>query len=178
MSCKTWIAMVMVAALLAGCKSEQKEPKAANPDFLPDDANRTLWRALELQSAEGAAEDGNLYDCHFETAGLSSLGRDKLDLMVRADRHPLVVYVEVLDSAAFNARQDAVTKFLTAAGMSSEDMLVKMGTNPDAKSTAAPNISRMWKTESPGRGGSEAGSNADTGMSSDTDTSGISPSFK
>jgi len=179
MSPKSWIAIVMVAALLGGCKSSQpKEPKAFNKDFVPDDANRSVWKALEVQSAAGAAEDGNLYDCHFEGSMLSDLGRDKLDLMARADRHPLVVYVDVQDDSAFSARQEAVTKFLAAAGMSTDDMLVKKGTNPNATSTAAPNIARMWKTENPGRGGTDGDTNVDTGTGGDMDTSGISPSFK
>lgn len=171
------VAVVFAAALIGGCKSEQKEPKAFSQDFLPDDANRTLWRALEVQSAAGAAADGMLYSSHFEGAELSDLGRDKLDLMARSEPRPLVVYVNVADDSQTAARQASVSRFLSSAGLSADEMQLKDGANPSAKTAAAPNLARMWKTENPGRdsAGTGGGSMSSGGQNSDLDSSGISP---
>lgn len=169
MKSSMWIAVVLAGAAIAGCKSKPKE-EAKNDDFLPDDANRTVWRTLEKQSAAGAAEDGNLYAYHFDGAELSDLGRDKLDLMSRSDMRPLMVYLDADDEAQLTARTDAVTRFLESAGIAADELKVERGPNPSATSAAAPNLARMSKTESPGRDG-----DGDIDSDQDLDSSGVSP---
>jgi hypothetical protein len=170
----TWIAIVLGAAAMYGCKNEEGQTRSTGDFFLDDDANRTVWRAIEKQAAAGAAEDGMLYGYHFEGSDLSDLGREKLDLMVRADQHPLKVYLDVPEDDTASARQASVSRYLAGAGLSADAMQIKMGPNPSASTPAAPNILRLDKTESPGK--LDGNGSSGTGLGGDMDTSGISPS--
>src|SRR5215208_3484973 len=74
-----------VAGVALGCQS--------NPDraihgevFPPDEQIRPIDRAVDVQAAKAARADATLYTYHFDRgAALNSLGRAKLDLMLRGD---------------------------------------------------------------------------------------------
>jgi hypothetical protein len=150
--------IVAVTALVAlgGCQKKTDRTARDYDTFFPaDEAERPVWRALEAQAAAGAAADGTLYAHHFTAGELNALGRDKLDLMARADVRPLLVYVATDEDELADARRDSVMKFLQSANYPAEAVQVKAGPNPAGYTPAAPALARMEKTENPGGAANE-----------------------
>src|SRR5213592_1110073 len=86
-----------VIGLAAGCQSGPD--RAIHGEMFPaDEQVRPVDRMVDVQSAAAARSDATLNDSHFgRGASLNSLGRARLDLMLRDDDDatPLVVYLDV-----------------------------------------------------------------------------------
>src|SRR5678815_1601636 len=83
-----------VLAAAAGCQNDGKNPIHGEM-FPPDEQVRPVDRAIDVQSAAAARSDATLNKYHFDRGGeLNSLGRSKIDLMLKDDEAslPVVVY--------------------------------------------------------------------------------------
>lgn len=90
----------LVLAML-GCRRDRGN--AYGEKFPTDDEPRAVDRFVQVQSASAARADATLTAHHFDGRGaLNSLGRQKLDLMLRDDdaADPLVVYLDLPNSPA------------------------------------------------------------------------------
>ena len=85
--------------LVAGCQRDGRRAQVIHGEtFPPDGAPRPVDRFVHVQSAAAARADATLNGAHFDgAADLNSLGRAKLDLMLRDDNaaSPFVVYLDV-----------------------------------------------------------------------------------
>src|SRR5688572_22529468 len=85
-----------VLCLAAGCQRKDIEV-VRGEDFRPESERRSVAYFVEAQAASGARADATLRPYHFNGAELNSLGRAKLDLMLKDDEAaaPLLVFLEV-----------------------------------------------------------------------------------
>jgi hypothetical protein len=92
-----------------------------------------------VQAAVGARADATLYPVHFNDAGLNSLGREKLELMLEDEEatQPLVVYLDLPDGADAAPAHKAVADFLKARGLTESQMKVVDSPNPKTLHPAA-----------------------------------------
>jgi len=141
-------AMLLVACGCQEAKS-QMERDRENDAFSPEGDTRAYRRVMNAQAAAGARKDGMLYGYHFDGDHLNSLGRQKLSLMVRANDQafPIVVHMNVADDERLKGREDAVTTYMTDAGLRQGQLAFAVGPNTDATSSAAQNLNRYNKTE-------------------------------
>ena len=142
-------ALVAAAALTAlpGCQRDRgdRRPRVIHGEAFPaDNQPRHVDRFIQVQSAAAARTGATLTAAHFDGgADLNSLGRSKLDLMLRDDdaASPLVVYLDLPDAGAapgndadtemFEARRDAVRAYLADAGVSGSNVEFRAGPNLD-----------------------------------------------
>jgi hypothetical protein len=131
--------------------------------FDPDVERQEQTQLLHNQAAAGAYADSTLYADHFDAAGLSSLGKAKLDLML-SDSHaktPLAVYLEIPNDSQAAARQVAVSHYLMdKGGLKSSQILITLGVNPDNTNPAADGMANYSKTDTAGDVGSSGGSSS------------------
>jgi hypothetical protein len=158
--------LVASAMLLLGCQSQDKPEQAERDQFeefwAPDDRSRSVWAILDRQAAAGAREDAALGAQHFDGDALNSLGTARLELLVAGPTRPTTVYLNLPDKDENSAaRRESVNRWLQEAGLASDAVVLKDGPNPSMSRPAAPELSRLWKTESPGPVAS--GSNEETG---------------
>ena len=81
-------AALLAAATSAGCHNNHDNAGAtSHGERFPRDTDvRPVDRFAQVQSAAGARSDATLNGSHFDgRGGLNSLGRQKLDLMLRDD---------------------------------------------------------------------------------------------
>jgi hypothetical protein len=131
------LAATAVLALTAGCHDSGHEVR--RDGFVPDDQPRQLRNLINQQEAVGARKDGTLHACHFDSAGLNSLGTEKLDLMLSAEEPaaPLVVYLDIPDQQKMPNAHEAVAEYLKSCGLLENQLIVKDGPNPYAGYSAA-----------------------------------------
>jgi hypothetical protein len=128
---------------------------------------RSSQKFMLAQQASGSRADGTLRKQHFNGKELSSLGEQKLDLMLQDDdvNEPFTVYVNLpKEDAMTSARQEAVARYLKDKGLSAEQIKVELGENPDSFAPAAPSIAALSAPATAMPPASEAPSNMSGSM--------------
>ena len=137
-------------ALLGGCATGgddgEKDAAASRPadEFRAPDEVADVTRINDQQIAAGARTDATLRAYHFYQADLNSLGREKLDLMMKDGRGAggLVVYLDVPAAGEMrtlaDARRNAVAEYLAGRGLAEDSFRLERGHNPDNTSPAVP----------------------------------------
>jgi hypothetical protein len=134
-------------ALLGGCAADvEKSDDAGRPaeEFRPVDEVSDVTRINDQQIAAGARTDATLRPYHFYEADLNSLGREKLDLMLKdgAGAGGLVVYLDVPAAGdkrqLADARRGAVAEYLASRGLAEDSFRLERGHNPDNTFPAVP----------------------------------------
>ena len=135
---------VALYAASSGCQNDNAtsdaNANAIHGEMFPGDGDeRAVDRFVKVQSASAARADATLNDNHFDSGGeLNSLGRAKLDLMMKDDEAslPMVVYVDVrrADSrqgaaAAAERCQDSARRYLADHGMADDRVEFRTGPN-------------------------------------------------
>ena len=129
-----------VLATAAGCQNDGS--RAIHGELFPaDEQVRPVDRAIDVQSAAAARSDATLNKYHFDRAGeLNSLGRSKLDLMLKDDEAslPMVVYVDIRENGDHQrsdvSRYEAsARRYLADRGLL--DDRVEFHTGPNLEST-------------------------------------------
>ncbi len=163
MNVKTY-AIVIAATLLAnGCQKEQVRQEAF---FMEGQTPRDIERAIEVQAARGARHDGTLYKDHFDGPELNSLGRAKLDLMLRDSEAalPMVVYFELpAGDTQDRERRRSVIAYLTDTGLRPDQFRFEAGANPASVTPVAPALKNYDKTESTSDDGGDSKSGSSSG---------------
>jgi hypothetical protein len=147
----TYLATISTTALIglglaSGCHHDSNNINARGQDFAPPGATSALERINDAQAIKGAAADAMLEDQHFDGILLNSLGRKKLDLMMRGTsvNKPLVVYLDMSHDTAQN-RQAAVTDYIKNAGVDDSAIQVVIGPNPHMMTPTAYNLNEVYK---------------------------------
>lgn len=126
-------ALLAGAVMTAGCQNVRRDASIHGEMFPRDEQLRPVDRFLEIQSAAAARNDATLNAFHFDRgAALNSLGREKLDLMLRGDDQslPLVVYLDVRSpGGAADAHRDSVRRYLVDHGVADEQLKFRTGPN-------------------------------------------------
>src|SRR3954453_19148544 len=113
------LAAAFAVATAAGCQQhKQPDARVNGADFRPEGETRSVQRFTEVQMAAGARTDATLRTYEFDCGDLNSLGRQKVDLLLKDDNActPLVVYLDVKQDETFAARQESVTAYLKDHG--------------------------------------------------------------
>jgi hypothetical protein len=126
------VAVGAVIGLASGCQS--KPDREIHGEMFPADTDiRPVDRMIEVQSAAAARSDATLTAAHFDRgAALNSLGRAKIDLMLRDDDEtvPLVIYLDMRDTAGVtDAHRDAVRHYLADRGVADAQLELRTGPN-------------------------------------------------
>jgi len=142
-------ALVLATGLAAGgCQENQ----SADDQFLPEESpTRASRQIAEAQAASGARADGNLRPTHFEGATLNSLGRAKLDLMLRDAEAapPVLVYLDLqANDPLAQGRRGAVEAWLLEVGLKAQQYKVEAGPNPTGFHMAAQSMAGLVKMQS------------------------------
>lgn len=133
---RTLISIAAAAMIVfgVGCTSSKSKPGAYQDPFFPTresvPASKTMF---QKEYAIAAAEDGMLFDIHFDGDGLNSLGQQKLDAMVagKSKGSPLKIFLNLpKDANNTSARQANVESALKAAGLENEQFALAVGPNP------------------------------------------------
>lgn len=129
--------LIAVGVILVGCNSsdpaDKEKPLWEDPFFPRDDITPPSKVMFDRQVANGAAADAMLFDIHFDGGELNSLGKQKLDLMVKGKRGNMAtkVYLNMPKDGEFStARQTAVEKAFETAGIAKEQYAITFGPNP------------------------------------------------
>lgn len=161
-------AAAAVAALLAltaaaGCQHGANDDESKEL-FRPEEEARQIDRMTEVQSAIAARKDGTLRPHHFDQTALNSLGRGKLDLMLKDEEAslPLVVYLDLPADDQANARRESVRAYLKARGVQGDQLTVQAGANPADSFPAAPSMRMMHMLDA----GTASGTNPEPSGSS------------
>jgi hypothetical protein len=133
-----WFAIAVAAATIAvstGCQNANTSTaeRLHGEKFDEDDAPRASRNAVAITAANGARADATLYPAHFNSAGLNSLGRQKLDLMMLDDEStpPMTVYLDLgKNEASVKLAHTAVAEYLKARGVADNQFKVEDGPNP------------------------------------------------
>ena len=135
-----WMAAAAAVLLGTGCSNDHK-PAESTPFFKGEAAGDQLNRFRDVQSANGARNDGMLYAHHFDGGRLNSLGRHKVLLML-ADCDscdPMTVHlVNCGEGDLLTQRKAAVELYLKTTE----------GVNVATLHSAQKDIIRYTKTES------------------------------
>ena len=128
------VAVGAVIGFATGCQG--KPDHAIHGEMFPGDNEiRPVDRAVEVQAAAAARNDSTLNAYHFDRgAALNSLGKAKLDLMLRDDDEslPLVVYLDVRAAGGVReAHRDAVRNYLADRGVADANLEFRTGPNLD-----------------------------------------------
>ena len=156
-----WLAAALVVLGAGGCKSTPDKSDGTttakaemHDEFRQDADNERVTRFVDIQSSNGARNDGMLYPIHFTGGHLNSLGRTKVLLMLEDcdSCDPTTVHlVNCGDGDLLEQRKNAVELYLkTEAGAN------KLTFHP-----AAPELLRFDKTEN-GKAGGDASAAPDT----------------
>jgi hypothetical protein len=126
----------------AGCSKMKKAPDSRidGAAFRPEGEERTVNKFIETQVASGSRRDGTLRSFHFDHDSLNSLGRKKLDEMLRDDdiANPLVVYLDAPQDRLYTDRQTAIQEYLTDRGLNGGQIKVVAGQNLDYMNATGP----------------------------------------
>lgn len=153
--------MMLGAALLCGCQSADKQAAECDLCDKPQDQNLAFFaeerqeqaavrQILQRQVDRGAAHDGMLRDAHFTDTELNRLGAQKVDAILRArhDGEPVAVYLDLSEADEQTPlRQEAVTAYLHANGIESEEALVVIGDNPGVRHMASLTSKKRYTIE-------------------------------
>jgi hypothetical protein len=151
-----WATAAVLVVLTAGCHNhDNASDDAARPlperhgeVFQPDSDTRAVREVNTAQAAAGARQDATLYAVHFDPAGLNSLGRRKLDLMLADETpaEPLTVYLDLpagtKDQDVQNDRQ-SVLAYLKDRGLQDSQIALADGPNPRAAASAADAVANL-----------------------------------
>lgn len=180
-----------LALAMTGCQNDNRDGaprRVIHGETFPADAEtRSVDRFIDVQSSAAARVDGTLTAAHFDAdGGVNSLGRRKLDLMLRdgeADASPLVVYLDVRENSAagsgstrpvFLARhEEAVLAYLLDQGVDAKHVELRTGPNLQYTRPSKDGLRGLRRLEGQG----EATSGADRGASKsmEGDLSGLFP---
>ena len=134
------VAVVTVLSA-AGChRGASQATKLHGERFAPDDEPRAVQNFAAAQAAAGARSDGTLHAVHFDAQGLNSLGREKIDLMMRGEEpaQPLVVYLDVARGpVTAEAARQSVTDYLKGRGLPENQIKLVDGPNTGSLHPAA-----------------------------------------
>ena len=131
-----WITLAASAALVAvssGCHNGNTSERLHGEKFDEDDAPRASRNVAAVQAANAARADATLYPAHFNSAGLNSLGRDKLEKMMLDDEStpPMTVYLDLgKNEASVKLAHTAVAEYLKARGVAESQFKIEDGPNP------------------------------------------------
>ena len=175
---RLWLAGIGVAcgaalyAAATGCQNDNATASAnANGNgnggravihgdvFPADGEERAVDRFVRVQSASAARADATLTDHHFDRGGeLNSLGRSKLDLMLKDDESslPVVVYVDVHRpdggqggaGAGAERCRDAARRYLADKGLADDRVDFRTGPNVNYRHPARDGLRGLRKFES------------------------------
>lgn len=129
------LATAAVVVFAVGCSSNKKSEAFQDPFFPPRDATPASKTMMQKQFAIAAAEDGMLFDVHFDGPELNSLGEQKLKAMIagKPKHAPLKVYLNLPKDGQDNAaRQANVEEVLKADGLDTSMYALAVGPNPSA----------------------------------------------
>ncbi len=132
--------------VVTGC-AEHREPTTEFPE---EGSFRPHQRMADIQRANGARADGNLYAVHFTDDALNSLGRSKLDAMLRDEEsiRPLTVHMaSTPDRAALLRRIESVTAYLKDNGLPDQQMKFVSDLNDASYHPSAPALANLRKTD-------------------------------
>ena len=136
-----WVAVAAVTGLAIGCNHHAPQAAKLHAEkFAPDDEPRASQNFAAAQAAAGDRADATLHASHFDAQGLNSLGRDKIDLMLRAGeaQQPLVVYLDLPHGpVSADAARQSVGEYLKGRGLPESQMKLVDGPNPDTLHSAA-----------------------------------------
>jgi hypothetical protein len=150
---------VLAALLATGCQGEHTDPNYEFPDA---GKMRSYQQMANVQRSAGARADGNLYAYHFTDDSLNSLGRAKVDAMIRNDEsvRPVTIYMATAADQTVNMRRiESVTAYLKDNGLTESQMRFETGANAATYHAAAPDLANLSKTDSgqaPGADGAAA----------------------
>jgi hypothetical protein len=146
--------------LLAGCQQQTAINHA--DDFAPDDQPKAINRQTDAQAERGAGADATLYACHFDGANLNSLGKAKLDLILKdSGGENLTLWMALPDDASAQMRRLSVAGYLKDHGVAPEQVTFGSGANPDTDHPAAQSLKDLAKTDSDANDASSASSTGD-----------------
>jgi hypothetical protein len=145
--------LAALATAACGCAG----PTGPDVEFPAEGTVRAPQRVAEVQASQGARADANFYAVHFTDDALNSLGRAKLDAMIRDDEsvRPVTIHLaSVADSAAQMRRIESITAYLKDAGLNESQMRFETGLNGESYHPSAPDLANLSKTDSaePGAG--------------------------
>ena len=139
--------MTFLAAIAAAGCAEHTQPTTEFPE---EGSLRPHQRMADIQRANGARGDGNLYTAHFTDDALNSLGRSKLDAMLRDEEsvRPLTVHMTPApDRATVLRRIESVTAYLKDNGLSDQQMHFVSGLNESSYHPSAPALANLRKMD-------------------------------
>ena len=139
----------LAALALCGC-AEHTQPST---EFSAEGVVRAPQRMAEIQRSAGARHDGNLYAAHFTDDALNSLGRAKLDAMLRDDEavRPVTIHMAATaDRSVLMRRIEAVTAYLKDNGLSDQQIHFASELNDGSYHSAAPDLANLRKTDTQG----------------------------
>ncbi len=129
------------ALFLRGCQNDRRVIHGET--FPADGEKRDVDLLIDVQSAAAARADATLTAAHFDgDGGINSLGRQKLDLMLRDDEGsaaPLVVYLDVRQNGAAGSgstrpaslarHEETVLAYLSDQGVDARNVELRGGPN-------------------------------------------------
>jgi len=153
----------------AGCRDTG--PK--NTEYFTQDEVHSIDATLERQSANGARHDAMLRDQHFDEDGrLNALGRSKLNRILAHPGIATVYLPATPDAPSFDARRNAIVAFAKDHGRAETDLKIIDSLNPATLHHAAPDITRLAKTELGSTDDKGAAGSQDSNTSADLGLSG------
>jgi hypothetical protein len=188
------LGVVLATALfVGGCQNDNRDGSARRvihgESFQADGERRDVDRFIDVQSAAAARIDGTLTSAHFDAdGGLNSLGRRKLDLMVRddaADAPPLVVYLDVRENSAAGSgstrpaslarHEESVLAFLTDQGVDPQHVRLRPGPNTQYTRPAEDGLRGLRRLEGQGEAAAGPGAAGVATGSPESNLSGLYP---
>jgi hypothetical protein len=155
---------VLATLLAAGCQGEHTDPNYEFPDA---GKMRSYQQMANVQRSAGARADGNLYAYHFTDDALNSLGRAKVDAMIRNDEsvRPVTIYLASSAENTANMRRiESVSAYLKDNGLAESQMRFETGANAATYHAAAPDLANLSKTDSGQASGADGASAEEPAM--------------
>lgn len=149
--------------LAAGCRNEQQEAEPGTStsrelDAFPIvDHRPAVARIMNAQAIVGARKDATLRAADFKGTQLSSLGRQKLEMMLHREPgdRPQMIYIDLPEADTLSGeRRRTVRRYIEEAGLDPQSVEIHAGPNVGNSHPAAPSLARLRKTETmQGEGG-------------------------
>jgi hypothetical protein len=146
------LSFLATLAAVTGC-AEHTQP---DMEFQPEGTIHSHERMAAVQRSNGARGDGNLYAAHFTDDAVNSLGRAKLDGMLRDEEtvRPLTVHLAATSDRNVQMRRiESITAYLKDAGLTESQMRFETGLNDASFHPSAPELANLRKTDSDSAGG-------------------------
>jgi hypothetical protein len=147
MSGRPSIWLIMTAAAMTGCHHDTEPPQNRADVFATEPAVHPSQQFVIAQAAAGARQDATLRAMHFDGSRLNSLGREKLDLMIRDEdvTTPLVVYLDLPDGAQAADARKSVVDFARSLGLPEGQVRFESGPNPALTSPAGQSSEQLHR---------------------------------